>query len=196
MDTFEIQIAQFQEQISPVLLADLCSSRRLLLVKTAGREVEGITELVVALALRGPLNVIAGGEWLPGYALTRAVRRRTLEVKQTLGRVQLTRPFTCYQVLDLLDATRPGDAPILILDFLHHFHNEDVDLPVRLRVFEQCCKHVQRLALFRPVLVFARDAPAQEYEHMVARLAAIADEVLQVDRTTTIDAHQPALFQV
>ncbi len=168
-------------------------SHRFLLVETLERQSESITELIAALALRGPFYVIAGGEWLPGYALTRSLRAKTHRVKQCLDHLILARPFTCYQVLDLLNDTRPGSEPILILDLLHHFYNDDVDLAVRFRVFEQSCKHLQRLSLFRPVLVFAQRMPVKHYQQFFSLLTAIADETFQIEEPSTKPA-QLALF--
>jgi len=193
MDTLDIPNSS--NQLFLPGLATLDDSRRLLLVETLGRESEGITELIAALALRGPFYVIAGGEWLPGYALTRSLRAKTLQVKQALDHVILTRPFTCYQVLDLVSERRPGNEPILILDFLHHFYNEDVDLPVRFRVFEQSCKQLQRLSLFRTVLVFAQRMPVEHYQRFFSLLTSIADETFQMDGETASKPTQLALFQ-
>jgi hypothetical protein len=156
-------------------------SRRLVLLETAGREGEAITELVAELALRGPLYVIAGGEWLPAYSLSRSIRRRTVEVKRSLDRVRLARPFTCYQLLDLLAQARPESEPILILDFLHHFYNPDIDLPVRGRTFQQCCGHLQRLAFSRPTLVFAEKLNTEGYARFFPLLASAADGVFSVE---------------
>jgi hypothetical protein len=184
-------------QLSVPGLAAVADSRRLLLVETPGRESESLTELIAALALRGPFHVIAGGEWLPGYALARSLRAKTLRVKQALDHVILTRPFTCYQVLDLVSATRPGTEPLLVLDFLHHFYNDDVDLPIRLRVFEQSCRHLQQLALFRPVLVFTQreQMPLILYQHFFSLLASIADEIFQLEEISSEPA-QLALFPI
>lgn len=156
-------------------------SRRLVLLETAGREGEAITELVAELALRGPLYVIAGGEWLPAYSLSRSIRRRTVQVKESLARVRLARPFTCYQLQDLLAQTRPESEPVLILDFLHHFYNPDIDLPVRRRTFQQCCGHLQRLSFSRPTLVFAEKLNTEEYGQFFPPLASIADGVFIVE---------------
>jgi hypothetical protein len=155
--------------------------RRLQLIETAGRQSEGITELFAAMALRGSFYAIAGGEWIPTYALVQAVRRKTTDVQQVLGRVRLARPFTCYQLLDLLEDIRPERDPVLVLDFLHHFYNPDIQPPVRQRVLEQCCKHLQRLALLRPLIVFVERLPTEEYRQFLPRVAAAADEVLKLD---------------
>lgn len=167
---------------------------RLRLIETAGRQSEGITELFAELALRGPFYAIAGGEWLPTYALVQSVRRRTTDVQQVLGRVRLARPFTCYQVLDLLEDIRPERDPILILDFLHHFYNLDIQPPVRQRVLEQCCKHLQRLALLRPLLVFVERLQTEEYRQFLPLAAAAADEVLQLDEMPKAEEVQLSFF--
>jgi hypothetical protein len=169
-------------------------SARLRLIETTGRQSEGITELFAALAMRGSFYAIAGGEWIPTYALVQCIRRKTPEIQQILGRVRLARPFTCYQVLDLLEEIRPERSPILILDFLHHFYNPDIQLSVRQRVLEQCCKHVQRLALSRSLLVFVQAIQAEEYGRFFPMLAAVADEILQTDEMPDGEHSQLSFF--
>jgi hypothetical protein len=167
---------------------------RLLLIETKGRQSEGITELFAAMAMRGSFYAIAGGEWLPTYALVQSIRRRTPEVKEILGRVRLARPFTCYQVLDLLEDVRPEHDPILVLDLLHHFYNPDIQPAVRKRVLEQCCRHLQRLALSRSLLVFVEQMRTEEYGDFFPMVAAIADDILQTDEVPDPEDAQLALF--
>jgi hypothetical protein len=167
---------------------------RLRLIETAGRQNEGITELFATLAMRGSFYAMAGGEWLPTYALVHSVRRRTLKVQEVMGRVRLARPFTCYQVLDLLEETRPERDPILILDFLHHFYNPDIPPDVRRRVLEQCCRHLQRLALARPLIVLVQQMPTEEYKLFFPLVAAAADDILQTDPPPAVVDPQLSLF--
>jgi len=167
---------------------------RVRLIETAGRQSEGITELFATLAMRGPFYAIAGGEWIPTYALVQSVRRRTPEVQQILGRVRLARPFTCYQVLDLLEEVRPERDPILILDFLHHFYNPDIQPDVRLRVLEHSCRHLQRLALSRALIVFVQQMRTEEYARFFPLVAAAADEILQTDAMPEADDPQLSFF--
>jgi hypothetical protein len=167
---------------------------RLRLIETAGRQGQGITELFAALALRGSFYAIAGGEWLPAYALVHSVRRRTTEVKQVLERVRLARPFTCYQLLDLLEDIRPERDPILILDLLHHFYNPDIQPSVRRRVLEQCCKHLQRLALLRPLIVFVERVQTEEYGQFFPLVAAAADDILRLDEMPSAEDVQLSFF--
>ena len=167
--------------------------RHLLLVVTAGRETEKITGLIAVLARRGPLQLVAGSEWLPAYGLARLLRQSTVEVKQTLERVRLARAFTCYQLLDLLAGVRPDPEPLLVLNFLHNFYSPDIPLPVRLRVLDQCRQHLQRLSACKPVAVMIQEAPAAEYRQFHALLACIADEILQAGAGPD-ELSQPALF--
>jgi hypothetical protein len=167
---------------------------RLRLIETAGRQSQGVTELFAALALHGSFYAIAGGEWLPTYALVQSVRRETTEVQKVLGRVRLARPFTCYQLLDLLEGIRPERDPILILDFLHHFANPDIQLPVRRRVLEQCCRHLQRLALLRPLIVLVEQMQTEEYRLFFPLVATAADEVLRTNEMPAPEDVQLSFF--
>ncbi len=167
---------------------------RLLVVETEGRQAEGITELFTVLALRGSFYAIAGGEWLPTYALVRSLRRRTFSIQDVLSRIRLARPFTCYQLLDLLTDIRPERTPVLVLDFLHHFHNPDIPLAVRQRVLQQCCDRLKSLSLLRPLLVFVQSVQAEEYQSFFPLVAKAADEVLEVAEAGPGSVLQPALF--
>ena len=168
-------------------------SRRLTLVVAERYERENITELMAALCLRGPLYVLAGSDWLPSYGLTRLIRHRTHEVRQTLNHIRMARAFTCYQLLDLIANLRPDEEPLLILDFLNTFLNDDIPLPVRFRVLRQCCGHLQRLAFRKPVVIFVQGLKTENDEAFLAILTGSADEVLRIE-TEPERVCQPALF--
>jgi len=170
-------------------------SRHLLVMETAGKEHEALTELITQLALRGPFNLIAGDEWLPDRdTLHRSVRRHTLKVEETLNRPSLLRPMTCLQLLDLLTETDLQNRPTLILDFLHHFHNSDVDLALRDRTLEQCCQNVKRLSFFNPVVVRVLYRPTEEYRRFFSILASVADEIIPMAEDATTEDTQSLLF--
>jgi hypothetical protein len=120
----------------------------LLLVETIGKERDRITNLIVQLALHGPFNLIAGDEWLPDRdTLMRLVRRYTLNIEETLDNPRLRRPMTCLQLLDLLMEADKGNRPTLITNFLHHFHNDDVELSLRI-VFLNNAVNTQNVSRF------------------------------------------------
>ena len=140
-----------------------------------------------------PLYVLAGSDWLPSYGLTRLIRHRTHEVKQTLNHVHMARAFTCYQLLDLIANIRPDEEPLLILDFLNTFQDDDIPLPVRFRVLRQCCGHLQRLAFRKPVVIFVQGLKTENDEAFLSILAQSADEVLHIEGEPE-RVCQPALF--
>lgn len=167
----------------------------LLLVETAGRERDRLTELIVQLALRGPFNLIAGDEWLPDRdTLTRSVRRHTLEVEKTLDNPRLRRPMTCLQLLDLLIEADQGNRPTLITNFLHHFYNGDVELSLRDRILEQCCQYTRRLSLSNPVVVLVPCQNTDEYKRFFPVLASIANEIIPVEEEILREDIQGLLF--
>lgn len=168
----------------------------LLLVETIGKERDRITNLIVQLALRGPFNLIAGDEWLPDRdTLMRLVRRYTLNIEETLDNPRLRRPMTCLQLLDLLMEADKGNRPTLITNFLHHFHNGDVELSLRDRVLEQCCQYTKRLSLSNSVFVLVPRLKTEEYKRLFPVLASIANEIISVEEELEREGMQGVLFQ-
>ena len=165
------------------------------MVETVGKESEVITELITQLALRGSFNLIAGDEWVPDRdTLYRSVRRYTLAVEEVLDNPSLMRPMTCLQLLDLLMDADMQNKPTLILDFLYHFYNADVELSLRDRILEQCCQYTKRLALSNSVVVLVPRLSTNEYRRFFPLLASIADEIIPVKENPTSEAVQDLLF--
>ena len=164
-------------------------------VETAGKEHEAITKLIVQLALRGPFNLIAVDEWLPDRdTLYRSVRRYTLKIEETLDNPKIKRPMTCLQLLDLLIEADMQNRPTLILNFLHHFYNDDVELSLRDRILEKCCRYAKRLSLCNPVVVLVPRLYSEEYNRFFPVLAAVADGIIPVAECVAIEASQDSLF--
>jgi hypothetical protein len=167
----------------------------LLIVETAGKEHEAVTDLITRLALRGPFHLIVGDEWLPDRdTLYRSVRRFTIEVEEILDHPILMRPMTCLQLLDLLMESDMQNKPTLILDFLHHFYNADVDLSLRDRVLEQCCQFTKRLSFSNSVVLLVPRLSTDEYKRFFPLLAAIADEIIEVKKNLATKNLQDSLF--
>ena len=182
----------------PVCAAHWVSSHKfgdLMLIETAGKEHDGITEQITRLALRGPFNLIAGDEWLPDRdTLYRSVRQHTLDVEDALERPKLMRPMTCLQLLDLLMEADLQNRPTLILNFLHHFYNADVELSLRDHVLEQCCQYVKRLSFSNPVVVLVPHLCTDDYKRFFPLLAAIANEIIPAQNPPEEKTLQGTLF--
>jgi hypothetical protein len=152
------------------------------LVEIAGRARAELTELITRLALHGSFFLIAGGEWLPDQdSLRRAVRRHTTRVEETLARISLARPSTCLQLRAQLEDVRSQSRVILILDFFHHFYDPDIDLSLRQRVLQECCRSLRNLSRSQPVFVIVERLPVEEYDRFFPLLDSIAGEILEVE---------------
>ena len=154
---------------------------------------EQVSELIANMALHGPLYVLAGSEWLPAYGVARSLRRKTPQLKSILNDVRMARAFTCYQFFDLLANALPDREPMLILNLLHTFYNPDVPLSVRFRLLRQSCVQLQKLSLYKPIVILIEESPAVEYGQFLPLLTSIADETLQFESIRETES-QPGLF--
>jgi hypothetical protein len=129
---------------------------------------------IAQLAFNGPLRILDGGGRFNPYSLTRPLRRLTPRVAEAMQRVHIQRAFTCYQMTALLDEVCASDsaapsndgqppqrlsgdalqtAPLLALDLLNTFHDEDVPAHERRRLLAGGLAGLNRLSRIAPVAV-------------------------------------------
>lgn len=94
------------------------------------------------LAERGPLTVLDGGNRFNAYLVARGARGQA----ELLERITVSRAFTCYQMLTLLETIPCLPRPILTLDLLNTFYDESVRVYERRRLLEGCIFHLDRLS--------------------------------------------------
>lgn len=134
-----------------------------------------ILELVARLALSGPVRVLVGGNRFDAQHMARLVRRHTTRLDETLARIHLARPFTCYQTITLLEQTA-GDMPLVCLDLLATFYDDAVSLPERIRLTRIVVTHLRRCRAQVPVLVTLRPPPPSA-ANLTPIVQAAADQV-------------------
>jgi len=98
--------------------------------------------LVARLAKQGAVNVLDGGNQFNAYLVSRAVYGRP----EVLGRISVSRAFTCYQMLSLLESTPCSGAPFVLLHLLNTFYDESVAGWERTRLLRQCLSRLQFLS--------------------------------------------------
>ena len=168
---------------------------QLLLIKTVDRAKESITELITQWVLRDTFYLIAAGEWLPDHDdLRYSVYKYTSAFDEVLDRLILSRPFTCLQLLDLLIEAERQNKPILILDFLHLFYDQDVDLSLRFAILEQCCQYIKRLSFSRSVVLLVPSLAVDDYRRFFPLVASIADEIIESEDPPSQETSQGLLF--
>ena len=107
---------------------------------------------IARMGLGGPVRVLDGGNRFNAYIVARAVAGRT----EVLSRITVSRAFTCYQVLSLLESTPAIQATAIMdelapprlvaLDLLNTFYDESVRLVERKRLLQACLRQLARLA--------------------------------------------------
>lgn len=112
-----------------------------------------MVEAAARLALDGRVRVLDGGNRFNVYPVAQAVRRITPRLEETLSHITLSRAFTCYQVLTLLEETSAQPVPTLVLDLLATFLDENVTLDESRRLLQLGIGHLQRISRAAPVVV-------------------------------------------
>jgi hypothetical protein len=124
-------------------------------------------ELAARLAVDQPMRVLDGGNRFNVYPVAKAVRRRTARLEEALGRITLSRAFTCYQLQAQLEESPNSSDPTLLLDMLSTFLDESVPLPESRRLLGKCLPHLHRLASTAPLVVSAKPMTPLSLERQV-----------------------------
>jgi len=175
------------------LAIDILQKRGLTLILTQDRARESKTHLIANLILNGPLFVVSGDEWLPSFILPRIIRGYTTEIKEITSRLRTVRTSTCYRLFDSLATIPSKGDPILIMDFLHTFYDENIPLCTRLFKLRECCRELTRLAFYRPVIVMTQDGEGEDYQKFIPALSPLVERMLTLE-TETEQVKQPVLF--
>lgn len=133
---------------------------RLLLIVAGHAAAAPMLELSAALAHSGPLRVVDGGNRFNVYAVARAARRRSANLRALLERIHLARAFTCHQMLTLLAGLPTAPHPTLVIDLLATFYDESVPQAESAHLLRACLLHLRRLSAAAPLVISARP-PAQ-----------------------------------
>jgi hypothetical protein len=160
-----------------------------------GGQHKELTELIARYALSGYFHFIVGGDWVPDQvSMRRAVRRYTTAVNETLDHPILGRPSTCLQLKDQLSMADSQQHPVFVLDFLHRFYDPDVDLSLRKRTLEGCCRCIQVISKSKYVFILIEYLPIDEYQLFFPFLESTADEILEVEEIPHVPAVQYSLL--
>jgi len=156
-------------------LLDLRSNSWTLLVMPHHMRVE-MLRIAGALAERGPLTVLDGGNSFNVQVVSRAVRGR----EEVLDRIRVARAFTCHQMVSLLVSTPVQQSPILVLDLLSTFFDENVPLAERQYLLDSCIQRLNALSADRPLAVSVHPARVQtaDGESLMTRLTEAAPHAL------------------
>jgi hypothetical protein len=97
---------------------------------------------IARLGEGGAVRILDGGNRFNAYTVARAAAGKP----EVLNRITVSRAFTCYQVLSLLESTPAVQVPFVVLDLLNTFYDESVQVGERKRLLRVCIAHLERLS--------------------------------------------------
>ncbi len=150
-----------------------------------------LLEVITQLALQAHIRVIVGGNRFDAHQLARIIRRHTVHVDQTLERIHLARPFTCYQVLTLLEQPQ-ATTPLVVLDMLSTFYDDNISKADSIRLVRTAVTHMCQFGELVPILVTLRPPPTPERQELTELIQDAADYVYIYDPPRT--PVQPSLL--
>lgn len=114
-------------------------------------------DLAARLSLLGPLYILDCGNRSNMYRVAKTLRFLTSDPAAKLKNIRLSRAFTCYQVVALLDKlASSARAPVLILDLLSTFMDESIQVVESRLLFESAMNRLLQVSRLSPVVVSAR----------------------------------------
>lgn len=114
-------------------------------------------DLVARLSLRGPVYLLDCGNRSDMYRVARTLRLLTDDPVAILRNIRLSRAFTCYQVVALLEKITSGvPVPVLVLDLLSTFMDESVQVNESSMLFSRALHSLTAVASSAPVIVSAK----------------------------------------
>jgi hypothetical protein len=144
------------------------------------------------LALKGPVQVLDGGNQFDVHTIARLIRRQTAQLETVLQCVAVARAFTCYQMIALLQQQPVSAVPVLVLDLLSTFCDENVSANERLRLLDQGLEQLQRLSRPAPVVVSVSPLPEGQPAELMEHLETRAGRVWRFE--SQVEPVQPRLF--
>jgi len=132
---------------------------------------------LATLAQRAPLKVIDGGNHFNAYRLAKAIRAQGVDPTPILKQVYVSRSFTCHQLAACLASVSTQSFPLIVLDFLATFQDENVPLYERKRLFSACLTRLKQVAPCNPILVTVKANQAEFVEYLLAN----SDQVFQTE---------------
>lgn len=150
------------------------SSRRFLAIG-ANALSNKMLELIAKLSLMQPVTVLDCGNRSNMYSVAKMIRPYTSDPVRVMCNIRLSRAFTCYQVLAMLQAVAasPPQEPLVVLDLLATFLDEDVELKDAQRLLDQSLALLTKLSDSAPVVISVRPIP------LIAHQRAILLELLK-----------------
>ena len=130
------------------------------------------------IAVQTPLHLLDFGNRCDMYFAARQLRALTDDPVSAMRNIRLQRAFTCYQALSLLrqmEELEP-EVPIIILDLLAPFLDENIRTNEVFRLFGEAVELLRCAMRTRPLLIGVKPVPQKLAPDRVCLAANLARE--------------------
>ena len=151
------------------------------------------------IAIHRPLRLLDFGNRCDMYFAARHLRMLTRDPVNAMRNIRLQRAFTCYQALALLrQLDEPeADTPVIILDLLAPFLDENIQPREIDRLFRASVEQIQNAAQTRFLLIGVKPIPQWIIPQRMGLMKWLESDfgVLQLSESGTIRLPEPDLLQ-
>ena len=137
-------------------LAQIHYQNQFLLVLAENAATAQMLELTAHLGVMQEIQVIDGGNHFNIYRLAKYIRRQTTQLDKTLRQIKVVRCFNCYQTVSQICENTLPELPILILDLLYTFYDEDISLKESHRLLVRALETIRQISRSQPVIASVR----------------------------------------
>jgi hypothetical protein len=138
------------------------------------------------LAEHIPVTVLDCGRQFDSSVIARAAHGR----KEIIDRIKIQRAFICTEAVKLIEQLPTRNTPVVILDFLSTFYDENVKIAMRKFLLERSLQHFQRLSRGAGLVVMVHPPPASSDPlYLFHRLQSCASQVSRYE-TPASDSRQ------
>ncbi|MBI9043951.1 MAG: hypothetical protein JEZ06_05675 [Anaerolineaceae bacterium] len=161
-------------------------NRQLLFILDPHAAREQILKLTAHLAMQSEVTVLDGGNQFNAYTVAKSIRRRSRQLYEAMERINISRAFSCYQMVTMLKRVKPAGTPIVVLDLMATFYDENIALEESKRLLRTAGECLQSLSEV-PVVVGLRP-PRHSHDRL---------ELLEIIQSydAMFWAHEPAVPQ-
>lgn len=137
--------------------------------------------VIPRLALRGPVHIIVGGQAYDVEGILRGLRKLTPDATRLRTNIRQRRAPTAFQMRALLKKTPTTPEPLIVLNFLVHYFDEDEQFWKSRYLLEDSLHELHRLSCLAPVVVTVRSPLVREpkYVQVIDRLREMTDRVIE-----------------
>ena len=158
-----------------------------------------LLSICAEIAVQRPLRLLDFGNRCDMYFTARQLRMLTHDPVKAMRNIRLQRAFTCYQALSLLQQLEEPepDIPVIILDLLAPFLDENIQPREIDRLFRLSVGRIREAMQIRPLLIGVKPVPQRLERTRMGLLKWLTNEfgMLRLSESGNVELPEPETAQ-